>query len=92
MSVLPISTHVLDSSRGEAVENCTVSLHKLIDGRWTYLTEAVTSGKGRIEHFICERAFTTGRFKLHFDVEKYHQSKDEGHFFPFIEVHITNIM
>lgn len=35
----PLTTHVLDTSRGLPVSGLQVSLYKLIDGRWTMLSE-----------------------------------------------------
>lgn len=35
----PISTHVLDTSRGTPVQNLEVSLYQLIDGRWTLIND-----------------------------------------------------
>lgn len=35
----PISTHVMDTSKGIPVSGLQVSLYKLMDGRWTFLNE-----------------------------------------------------
>jgi len=35
----PLSTHVLDTARGNPVGGLQVSLYKLIDGRWTHISE-----------------------------------------------------
>jgi len=35
----PLSTHVLDTAKGNPVGGLQVSLYKLIDGRWTLISE-----------------------------------------------------
>lgn len=82
----PISTHVLDTSRGMTVPGLQVSLYKLVDGRWTYINEGVTNSDGRFANFIERTDFTPGRYKLHFDVDRYFESRKQDSLYPFIEV------
>lgn len=35
----PLSTHVLDTSKGQPVAQLSVSLYRLIDGKWTLVNE-----------------------------------------------------
>nr|CAD7427628.1 unnamed protein product [Timema monikensis] len=64
----PLSTHVLDTSKGRPVGGLLVSLYKLIDGRWTHLHDGATNPDGRYAGFMKSNELSPGRYKLHFDV------------------------
>lgn len=82
----PISTHVLDTSKGAPVAGLQVSLYKLIDGRWTYINESITNPDGRSSSFLERGDFTAGRYKLHYDVDRYFELRKQESLYPFIEV------
>ncbi|XP_054276003.1 probable 5-hydroxyisourate hydrolase R09H10.3 isoform X1 [Macrosteles quadrilineatus] len=86
ISLPPISTHVLDSSRGTPVPNLRVSLYKLINSGWTLIRECVTNPLGRCNEFISKEEFKPGRFKLHYDVDRYFELQKQDYFFPFVEI------
>lgn len=85
-NVAPISTHVIDTTRGAPVSGLSVSLYKLVDGRWTYINEGLTDPGGRFNNFIKRSNFTPGRYKLHYDVDRYFEAKRQESVYPFIEV------
>lgn len=82
----PISTHVLDTSKGHPVSGLQVSLYKLIDGRWTYINEGITNSDGRFAKFLERTDFTPGRYKLHYDVDRYFEIRKQDSLYPFIEI------
>lgn len=82
----PISTLVSDTARGTAVAGLQVSLYKLIDGRWTYINEGTTNVLGRYSNFVEVGDFTPGRYKLHYDVDRYFEARKQDTIYPFIEV------
>ncbi|KAI4470740.1 uricase and transthyretin-related [Holotrichia oblita] len=82
----PISTHVLDTSKGHPVAGLQVSLYKLIDGRWTYINEGITNADGRFANFLERNDFTPGRYKLHYDVDRYFEVRKQDSLYPFIEI------
>ncbi|XP_030765851.1 uncharacterized protein LOC115889890 isoform X2 [Sitophilus oryzae] len=84
--VSPISTHVIDTTKGAPITGLSVSLYKLVDGRWTYINEGLTDTFGRFSDFIKSGNFSLGRYKLHYDVDKYFEAKKQESPFPFIEV------
>lgn len=84
----PISTNVVDSTRGMHITGLQVSLYKLIEGRWTYINEGITNNQGRFANFVEQQDFSTGRYKLHYDVDRYFDAKKLNYLFPFIEVRI----
>lgn len=85
----PISTHVIDTSKGTPIVGLQVSLYKLIDGRWTYINEGSTNSDGRFGNFLEPSDFSPGRYKLHFDVDRYFELKKQESLYPFIEVRYT---
>ncbi|XP_075229540.1 uncharacterized protein LOC142329087 isoform X2 [Lycorma delicatula] len=82
----PISTHVLDTSKGLPVPGLPVSLYQLVDGRWTYISEAYTNPDGRCSELISRDEIKPGRFKLHFDTDRYYELRNNDRLFPFIEI------
>nr|CAD7194638.1 unnamed protein product [Timema douglasi] len=82
----PLSTHVLDTSKGRPVGGLLVSLYKLIDGRWTHLHDGATNPDGRYAGFMKSNELSPGRYKLHFDVDHYYEPRRIESFYPFIEV------
>lgn len=83
-----ISTHALDMTKGLPIGGLQVSLYKLLEGRWTFVNECNTSSAGRCNDLINsdKNALTTGRYKLHFDVDKYFSMKKIESLYPFIEI------
>ncbi|XP_034187095.1 uncharacterized protein LOC117607476 isoform X1 [Osmia lignaria lignaria] len=82
-----ISTHVMDTSKGLPVGGLQVSLYKLMDGRWTFLNESNTSPNGRCVDLVDNmKHFTAGRYKIHFDVDKYFTLRRIETMYPFIEI------
>jgi len=82
----PISTHVLDTSKGIPVAGLQVSLYKLIEGRWTYINEGITNPDGRFANFLERTDFTPGRYKLHYDVDRFFEARKQDTLYPFIEI------
>ncbi|CAG9856197.1 unnamed protein product [Phyllotreta striolata] len=82
----PITTQVTDTTKGKPISGLQVSLYKLIDGRWTFVNEGSTDSSGKFNQFINRNDFTTGRYKLHYDVDRYFESKRMETIYPFIEV------
>lgn len=83
-----ISTHVVDMSKGLPIGGLQVSLYKLLDGRWTFLNESNTSPNGRCVDLAenMKGNFTAGRYKIHFDVDKYFTLRRIETMYPFIEI------
>lgn len=103
----PITTHVLDTSRGQAaggIEVLTkfykyqfiaplnyntifqVTLFREVDGQWNCIRKSTTDSDGRCADLIDRELYSTGRFKLHFDVGRYFQSINTASLYPFVEV------
>nr|XP_023028072.1 uncharacterized protein LOC111516120 [Leptinotarsa decemlineata]XP_023028078.1 uncharacterized protein LOC111516120 [Leptinotarsa decemlineata] len=86
IDVPPISTQVTDMCKGIPIAGLQVSLYKLIDGRWTYINEGITNASGSFSQFLERGDFIPGRYKLHYDVDRYFEVKKQSTIFPFIEI------
>jgi hydroxyisourate hydrolase len=65
-----ISTHVLDSVRGQPAAGVHVTLYKLgEDGRPVRLTQALTDGDGRVRDLL-ERPMSPGDYRLEFTLAR----------------------
>ncbi|CAH1119639.1 unnamed protein product [Phaedon cochleariae] len=81
-----VSTEVTDLSKGRPITGLQVSLYKLVDGRWTYINEGVTGSTGKVTDFLARSDFTLGRYKLHYDVDRYFEARKQNTMYPFIEI------
>uniref|UniRef100_A0A8D8PZM5 5-hydroxyisourate hydrolase n=1 Tax=Cacopsylla melanoneura TaxID=428564 RepID=A0A8D8PZM5_9HEMI len=86
-SFQPISTHVIDSQVGLPIPNLEITLYKLVEGRWRFVSEIITNAGGRASSFISDMSkFQCGRYKLHYHVVKYFDMRNIPTVFSFIEV------
>lgn len=81
-----VTTHVLDTSKGMPVSTLRVSLYRLINGRWTMISEKHTDSSGRCGGFVDENNYTIGRYKIHFDVDQYFKNNNQETLYPFVEI------
>jgi len=76
-----ISTHVLDTERGQPASGVHVVLHRLDVGTAPIrMTQALTDGDGRVRDLL-ERPLTAGDYRLEFDV-----AHEDASFFTKIAV------
>ncbi|XP_011172723.1 uncharacterized protein LOC105205126 isoform X2 [Solenopsis invicta] len=83
---LRISTYVVDTVKGVPIGGLQVSLYKLMDGKWTFLNENNTNAEGYCNDLVEKVNGTIGRYKIHFDVDKYFTLKRIDTMFPFVEI------
>ena len=79
-----ISTHVLDLARGVGGTAVPVTLSKRdAGGSWVQVGAAKTDANGRVRSFGDAKAFTTGTYRLQFDMTRYPDASATP-FFPEI--------
>ncbi len=74
-----LSTHVLDTSRGEPASGVPVALHRHDGAGWVPVAQGRTDGDGRLRGWVPAGAWSAGRYRLVFDLVEY---LGEGAFFP----------
>jgi len=83
----PITTHVLDVSKGKPADRITVSLETQTSGSWMELSKKKTNGDGRVEDFLpVDHKLSAGTYRLQFETEKYFQSKHGEGFYPSVTI------
>lgn len=89
----PITTHVLDTSRGRPAVGVPVSLsratHDPASGHatWELLAEAATDADGRITDLLAPGRLQPGTYRLRFDTATYFaQTGVESFFYPWAEI------
>src|SRR5262245_42568771 len=73
-----LSTHVLDTSRGEPAAGVPVRLDKMDGGGWVVVADGVTDNDGRLRDWVPEAVWGAGRYRLVFATG--------GEFFPEVSV------
>lgn len=64
-----LTTHVLDTARGQPAVGLTLHLYRLEDAGREHVITAVTNDEGRCETpILAEQAFRIGRYELEFEV------------------------
>jgi 5-hydroxyisourate hydrolase len=78
-----ITTHVLDTARGLPAAGVPVLLEKEVDGDWVAVGRGHTDADDRARGLSGGSDFTTGRYRLTFEVGVYQSEKGGRSFFPY---------
>jgi len=81
-----LSTHVLDNARGEPAAGVPVTLERADGGAWVPVAEGRTDADGRLRDWVPDDRWSTGRFRLVFDISAY---LGADAFFPEVTVVFT---
>jgi hydroxyisourate hydrolase len=66
-----LSTHVLDTARGEPAAGVPVRLERHDRGVWTPIADGHTDGDGRLRDWVPAESWGAGRYRLVFDTAAY---------------------
>ena len=90
----PITTHVLDTSRGKAAAGIEVILEKWIGtDTWDEMRRTKTNADGRVEDLVAPGTrLSRGIYRLTFDTQAYFRAQNAPSFYPHVKVafEITN--
>jgi hydroxyisourate hydrolase len=78
-----LSTHVLDTARGEPAHGVPVRLERARDGGWTPVASGTTDSDGRLRDWVPSAAWAPGAYRLIFDAAALH---GPAAFFPEVAV------
>ncbi|XP_055604506.1 5-hydroxyisourate hydrolase [Uranotaenia lowii] len=87
-----LSTHILDTSRGKPAPNVAISLYRAGIDRsvdsWAKLGQGATDNDGRYRGFFESNPaeFTSGVYKLRFQVGQYYQQLKVETLYPYVEI------
>lgn len=90
--MLPITTHVLDTSLGRPAAGLIVRLDLLNNGQTRHLSERPTDDDGRVNNFLPsdgETGALPGTYRLRFETQDYFQSTGRESFYPAVMIEFT---
>ena len=79
----PITTHILDQTRGRPAAGVAVRLF----GPDGPVADSVTNDDGRVESWSTDYTLVSGKYRLEFDVEPWFAARNEQSFYE--DVHIS---
>lgn len=83
----PITTHVLDVSRGKPAVGIAVKLESLqTSNDWQLLGEGVTNADGRVTDLLAADPLQTGSYRLIFRTAEYFQMQNVAAFYPQVTI------
>lgn len=79
-----ISTHVLDTVRGQPGVGILVRLHQKVGEDWEHIADHHTDADGRVKNFMAHVAFPSlqGTYRLTFELASYFAKQEQLAFFP----------
>lgn len=83
----PITTHVLDTSRGKPASGVAVVLEKQERDTWTPLAKGATDADGRIDNLLdANHKLDAGSYRLTFGTGSYFSSHGVKSIFPVVVI------
>jgi len=84
----PITTHVLDTSKGKPAQGVHIILEKPnADGTWTVLGKGQTNADGRLPGLLAdETKLESGIYRLVFDTASYFKAHGVKAFYPSVTI------
>ncbi|MFT4924522.1 MAG: 5-hydroxyisourate hydrolase [Phenylobacterium sp.] len=82
-----ITTHVLDTTRGQPAANLPITLFAQNSDGWTELAGGVTNADGRIAGLLDESVkLAAGIYRMHFATKVYFDANQETGFYPYVDI------
>ncbi len=82
----PLTTHVLDTSRGLPAAGIEVSVWRLSRDDWHKLAQGVTNADGRCADLLKPDQLERGVYKLRFETQAYFVKNQLRAFYPYVDV------
>ena len=84
--MITITTHVLDTARGQPAASVAVTLSVRAGNGWTELVRATTGPDGRVPNMVPAPAAPAATYRLAFAVGDYFTHQGLPAFFPAVDV------
>lgn len=82
----PITTHILDVSRGKPASGITCKLEKLEEKKgWVPLGSGITNSDGRLENLLSD-SLSPGIYRIEFLTKAYFEQQKTRTFYPAINI------
>lgn len=86
----PITTHVLDVSRGKPAQGIAVKLELFaVTGQWELLGEGETNDDGRVLNLLPPNQLLAGRYRLIFATAAYFTAHNVAAFYPQVAIEFS---
>ncbi|OQS00251.1 5-hydroxyisourate hydrolase [Thraustotheca clavata] len=83
----PVTSHVLDTSRGCPAQGMLIVLERQTGGNWTTVGSGVTNADGRVSGLTHVGQDLTGTCRITFETQAYfEQNNIPEYFFPFVSI------
>lgn len=82
----PITTHVLDTSRGRPAAGIPVTLESRSNGEWKQIGRRRTDADGRVKDLLPAGQLDKGLYRLAFETAVYFRARKAKAFYPVIMV------
>lgn len=82
----PITTHVLDTSRGRPAVDMSISLTSMVGGAWKTIVESRTDADGRITNLLPSGLAQVGTWRLVFHVGRWYAQQGIESFYVDVPV------
>lgn len=82
-----ITTHILDTTRGQPAQNVPITLFAQQAGDWQQIAEGKTNSDGRLPGLVAEHEkLAAGIYRLHFATASYFKANNENGFYPYVDI------
>jgi 5-hydroxyisourate hydrolase len=81
----PITTHILDTTRGKPAEGVAIVLYQQQENGWSEIATGITNADGRISDLLAN-VIPSGTYKLCFKTGAYFDRLGQVTFYPFVEI------
>ena len=82
-----VSSHILDTTRGQPATSVPVSLAHWLDGDWSVLNDMLTDEDGRLKHLLpAEMSLRTGVYRARFNTAAYYEAQGVDGLYPYVDI------
>lgn len=82
-----ITTHILDTSRGQPAEGVSLALYQQNGDAWLELAAGVTNNDGRVAGLVdADSKLAAGTYRMHFSTAEYFSALGLTVFYPYVDV------
>ena len=82
----PITTHILDTSRGRPAEGVAIRLEQLQGGAFEEVGSGTTNADGRVTDLMAAGTLVAGTFRIHFEIAPYYAKLGQKSFYPAVSI------